>query len=401
LQSTQVERQKKQLVQEVNILGALDHMHIVEYHTRIIDRKTRCIYLVQEFCELGDLAGYLREQSKTCDEEFVWQVMLEITSCLEYCHNHKQGKILHRDLKPQNIFLTRVGEKIRCKLGDFGVSKALQMEGMTATKVGTPAYASPEQMSGGNYNEASDIWSLGCVLYEMCMGKPPFGPCDNNIMHHRRTSTRVRPLTGGYSKRLNQVLMQMLKVNPMQRPTTSEILLLPRHWLQFRSPNQQKHQRRHKKLLAKMEQWKNSNLKQAQLEKAMKQRDDRKTRDLKRKKSKHEMIRNNLKSHLDEVIMRRLLELEISALERREVLTILRSLRLANYESPRTNSNSLKSSETSSNTTTDSFEQAIEIDSFDWSLSPLGTFSSGINSTKEESLDAMTSFETQSNSKSS
>jgi len=383
-------RQKKQLVQEVNILGTLDHEHIVEYHTRIIDRKNRCIYLVQEYCEIGDLAGYLRSHSGRPSEEFVWQVMLEITSCLDYCHNHKRGKILHRDLKPQNIFLTQCGDKLRCKLGDFGVSKALNSDQMTTTKVGTPAYASPEQMGTGKYNEASDIWSLGCVLYEICMGSPPFGSSTKNDFgsHHRRTSSRVNPLTGGYSKRLNQVLMQMLKLNPNQRPSTSDILGLPRHWLNFRSPIQEKHQRRHVKLMSKMERWKASNLKQAQLEKALRQRDERKTRDLKRKKTKNEHVRQNMKSALDEIIMNRLLEIDISALERREVMAILKKLSPRN-ESPRTNS--LKS-ETSSTATTEtlSFEFNIEIDSFDWSLSPLGTFSSGT----KDSLDVFSSFET-------
>lgn len=91
---------------------------------------------------------------------------------LNECHNRKGGKILHRDLKPANIFFDSEGN---VKLGDFGLSRVLGENSIFAmTNVGTPYYMSPEQISEVKYNEKCDIWSAGCMLYEMAALKPPF-----------------------------------------------------------------------------------------------------------------------------------------------------------------------------------------------------------------------------------
>lgn len=366
-------RQKKQLVQEVNILGAMEHSHIVQYHSRIIDRKNKCIYLIQEYCDMGDLSNYLRQHHGRVPEDFVWRAMLEVTAALDYCHNYKEGKILHRDLKPQNILLTHVDGRVRCKLADFGVSKRMGGEQMTATKVGTPAYQSPEQINGENYNELSDIWSLGCVLYEICMKHPPFV---SNRLSTKINTGRVKPLVG-YSKRLSQVILQMLRFHPQERPTTREILLLPRHWLEIRSGQETRLYRRNKKLQTKMERWKVSNLKQTKLENQMKKRDEKRSRDLRKRRSKNEAVRENLKKTIDEAIMSRISEGGVlSAIEKREVMRILKQLKL-----PKRVISRPESLGTESSTTTDSVDVDMEwtLDSFQWSPSPVGTLSSGQN----------------------
>ena len=86
--------------------------------------------------------------------------------------NGQPQKILHRDLKPGNIFLD---ESKNAKLGDFGLARVMNQESMYAqTNVGTPYYMSPEQIKEQKYNEQSDIWSLGCLVYEMAALRPPF-----------------------------------------------------------------------------------------------------------------------------------------------------------------------------------------------------------------------------------
>jgi NIMA (never in mitosis gene a)-related kinase len=95
-----------------------------------------------------------------------------VVSALYACHNRKEGRILHRDLKPGNVFLDLNNN---VKLGDFGLSKIMGQESVFAkTHVGTPYYMSPELIDGSPYNEKSDIWSAGCVIYELAALRAPF-----------------------------------------------------------------------------------------------------------------------------------------------------------------------------------------------------------------------------------
>lgn len=107
------------------------------------------------------------------EEEKVWRVLAHLTLALLECHRRKDGsKILHRDLKPGNVFFDA---EDTVKLGDFGLSRMMGDESVFAyTHVGTPYYMSPEQISEQRYNEKSDIWSAGCVLYEMASLRAPF-----------------------------------------------------------------------------------------------------------------------------------------------------------------------------------------------------------------------------------
>lgn len=101
------------------------------------------------------------------DEEVAWKLFTQIVVGLHHCHARKAGPILHRDIKPDNVFLENGLESV--KLGDFGLSRTLDSPNALAqTFLGTPYYMSPEQISHQAYNLKSDIWSLGCLLYEMC-----------------------------------------------------------------------------------------------------------------------------------------------------------------------------------------------------------------------------------------
>lgn len=119
-----------------------------------------------EFCECGDLASAIKEKKKaggTFTEEEILNWFIQICIALEYIHGRK---ILHRDIKSQNIFLTSNGT---VKLGDFGISKLLESTNEAAmTVVGTPYYMSPEVCENKPYTFKSDVWALGCVLYELC-----------------------------------------------------------------------------------------------------------------------------------------------------------------------------------------------------------------------------------------
>ncbi len=171
------DKEKQQIVSEVNILRDLRHPHIVSYYDRIIDKEQAKIYILMEHCSSGDLREVIRKYKKNgggegIREDVIWKILTQISLALLECHRRKECKILHRDLKPGNIFLD---SNCNVKLGDFGLARVMNDESSFAyTHVGTPYYMSPEQINESKYNEKSDIWSLGCIIYELAALKPPF-----------------------------------------------------------------------------------------------------------------------------------------------------------------------------------------------------------------------------------
>jgi NIMA (never in mitosis gene a)-related kinase len=163
----------------------------VQYHDRFIDKKNQTIYIIMEYCAGGDLQKIIKRcisNKEQISEDFIWKIFAQIVSGLHFCHRrtdlnpinrgdteiNQQGpqKILHRDLKPGNIFLDASND---AKVGDFGLARVMNCDSVYAsTQVGTPYYMSPEQINEQKYNEKSDIWSLGCIIYEMASLRPPF-----------------------------------------------------------------------------------------------------------------------------------------------------------------------------------------------------------------------------------
>ena len=144
--------------------------------------------------------------------------------CLAIKHVHDR-KILHRDLKSQNIFLTRTG---RIKLGDFGIAKVLSSTVDNAkTMVGTPYYLSPEIVESRPYNFKSDIWSLGVLLYELCSLKPPFDASSLHFLALKIVRGVYQPLSKQLSQPLRNLIAKMLKTDPQARPNIHEILREP------------------------------------------------------------------------------------------------------------------------------------------------------------------------------
>ncbi|KAF8812023.1 Pkinase-domain-containing protein [Phlegmacium glaucopus] len=243
------ERDRKQIVSEVNILKDLHHEHIVRYHDRYVDREAGILYILMEYCGGGDLSTIIKQatkQSRPLPEDTIWNYFLQILLALHHCHhpnahvgtasgssanvtgamdadvNSRRTQILHRDLKPDNVFLDANNT---VKLGDFGLSKALAQASFANTYVGTPYYMSPELMQEKAYDSKSDIWSLGCLIYELCALKPPF----HEAKTHAELSIfirngRIPPLPRGYSQALTSVIKSMLNLNPAMRPSAAQLL---------------------------------------------------------------------------------------------------------------------------------------------------------------------------------
>lgn len=133
------------LVSEVNILRELHHPNIVKYYDRIIDRDNSKIYIVMEYCDGGDISTLIKNskrERKNLPEDLIWTILSQMLLALQHCHTRKEGKVIHRDLKPGNVFLD---SSTNVKLGDFGLSRMMNQDSMFAyTHVGTPYYMSPE-----------------------------------------------------------------------------------------------------------------------------------------------------------------------------------------------------------------------------------------------------------------
>eukprot|EP00966_Prymnesium_polylepis_P196835 4561283-Prymnesium_polylepis.1 len=158
---TESERHSAEL--EVETLRSLDHPSIVRYHEHFVHQDSLC--LVMTYCEGGDLSQLIKKHSQErvhFTESQILEWFVQMAMALHHVHSKK---VLHRDLKSQNIFLS----KNFVKVGDFGVVKLLDGSITSAhTAVGTPYYLSPEVCQGHKYSYKSDVWALGCILYELC-----------------------------------------------------------------------------------------------------------------------------------------------------------------------------------------------------------------------------------------
>lgn len=120
-----------------------------------------------------------------------------------------------------------LGEDNSVKLGDFGLSKIMQSHDFASTYVGTPFYMSPEICAAERYTLKSDIWSLGCIIYELCSREPPFNAKSHFQLVQRIKEGKFAPLPSVYSPELNAVIKDCLRVNPDRRPDTAALLNLP------------------------------------------------------------------------------------------------------------------------------------------------------------------------------
>lgn len=210
------DKEKQLLVSEVNIIKDLRHAFIVRYYDRIIERETKKIYIIMEYCPCGDLADFinnLKRERKMLDEEQIWRIFTQLTLALKECHVRKEGspKVIHRDLKPANCMLD-INHDI--KLGDFGLARILSEQSKYAhTHVGTPYYMSPEQINERDYDEKSDVWSLGCVLYELCTLSPPFEAMNHLALAQKIMKGTYPPISSKYSKELSDLIAAMLTVD--------------------------------------------------------------------------------------------------------------------------------------------------------------------------------------------
>jgi NIMA (never in mitosis gene a)-related kinase len=217
------DKEKENALNEVRILASVKSNFVVSYKEAFFDEKDRTLCIVMEFADNGDLLQKITEHKKRSiffDESTIWHIFIQLVRGLKSLHDLN---ILHRDLKCANVFLYSNGE---AKIGDLNVSKVTR-GGMGTTQTGTPYYASPEVWNDCPYDSKSDIWSLGCVLYEMITLKPPFRAADMEGLYKKVTKGQYSKIPDIFSNDLHQIIIFLLQVNPKLRPSCDQILNHP------------------------------------------------------------------------------------------------------------------------------------------------------------------------------
>ncbi|XP_006168719.1 serine/threonine-protein kinase 36 isoform X2 [Tupaia chinensis] len=159
------EKELKNLQREIEIMRGLRHPNIV--HMLDSFETDKEVVVVTDYAE-GELFQILEDDGKLPEDQ-VQVIAAQLVSALYYLHSHR---ILHRDMKPQNILLAKGGG---IKLCDFGFARAMSTNTMVLTSIkGTPLYMSPELVEERPYDHTADLWSVGCILYELAVGTPPF-----------------------------------------------------------------------------------------------------------------------------------------------------------------------------------------------------------------------------------
>ena len=204
----------ERIIREMAILKNFNHPNVIQ--TYEIHETEESYLIIMEYCEGGELFNYIVKKDKLSEEESSF-FFYQIVNGLEYIHS--KG-IIHRDLKPENLLLT---SNHKLKIIDFGLSNFFNGKKLLSTPCGSPCYASPEMVSGENYNGFySDIWALGIILFAMTCGYLPFEDKDNEVLFQKIINCDIE-LPEHLSFLCKDLIMKILNTEPQERIKIKDI----------------------------------------------------------------------------------------------------------------------------------------------------------------------------------
>lgn len=227
------------LLSEIFILKGINHPNIIRLHELI--KVPGKIYLVLEYCKGGDLSMYIQRHGRV-QEATAKHFMQQLAAGLQVL---RHNDLIHRDLKPQNLLLTRNDDKSDLKIADFGFARSLQPRGLAETLCGSPLYMAPEIMQLQKYDAKADLWSVGVILFQLVTGRTPFTGNDQmqllqNIV--KSTELQFPSDNQNLSPECKDLCQKLLRRSPVERLTFEEFFNHP--FLFRKQPEQDKSLRR-------------------------------------------------------------------------------------------------------------------------------------------------------------
>ena len=217
-------KEQENSVNEVRILASVNHPNVIGYKEAFWDDKNSTLNIVMEYADDGDLQTKIQKMKREggfFNESLIWSYSIQMIEGLKALHDKK---IMHRDLKSANIFLVK--DKHQCKIGDMNVSKVIK-EKVLLTQTGTPYYASPEVWKDSPYSYKSDLWSIGCVIYELCALRPPFGGKDLDELFVNVCKGKPERINYVYTDDLWKMILLLLQVDVNKRVNCDQFLNHP------------------------------------------------------------------------------------------------------------------------------------------------------------------------------
>lgn len=209
--------ERNSVLKEIRATKHLKHDNILKYYDATM--ADELIHVRMEYAENGTLDDLISERRRFLPEETIIDLFTQVCLAVKYLHDRK---ILHRNIKPTNIF---IAENNIVKLGDFGLAHFLpSTDDKVNTAKGTVNYRSPEMCNGQPYGAPADVWALGCVLYELCTRRLAFTGRSVLSVMRKITTKEPKRIPSIYSDELRQLARDMLQKDPAKRPTINYVL---------------------------------------------------------------------------------------------------------------------------------------------------------------------------------